>query len=136
MSKHGNVLSRDDKAHAPKNRPERIPFGQSDPLSASIRYVRKGFHPHNFVDRPGEIESALAAGYTFVSDDNNKKITTPAGGGLTHYLMEIVQGFYDEDMEAQQKANDAKTRSVNTVKDGHYSPGEHKTIAVRDIEDI
>lgn len=128
-----NTLSRDQKANTPKNRPERVPFGQGSKLAIADRHVRKGYHAHLFLDKPGELEGARAAWYEFVLDENGKKITMPAGKGLTHYLMEIDQETYDEDMRKQQDLNDKKTQAINEVKPGEYSPGGKSSAITRDM---
>ena len=133
MSSDRNVLSRNDKAHTPKNRPERVAFGQGSKLAIADRYAKdKDFHYHLFVDRPGELEGAEAAWYEYVTDEAGRKVTMPAGKGLTHYLMRIDIETYKEDIAEQQRLVDNKTRSVNTIGGDQYSPTGKSTPMTRD----
>jgi len=132
-----NTLSRNDKAHTPKNRPERVPFGQGSKLAIADMYTKdKNFHYHLFIDRPGELEGAEAAWYEYVTKENGEKVSMPAGKGLTHYLMKIDMKTYQEDMAKQQKLVDNKTRSINTIKSDQYSPGGHNTPMTKDRDII
>ena len=51
-------MSRDDQAHKPAGRPERVPFNQGSKLAVPKGIIKKGYHAHWFIDKPGEIESA------------------------------------------------------------------------------
>lgn len=128
-------VSRDDKAHTANKRPKRIPLGQGSKLSLAERYVKKGFHHYLFLDKPGELESAQAAYYEFVKDENGDKVKMPAGNGLNHYLMCIPKKLYDEDMAAQQKMVTETTRQNVRVNQaaGNYSPEGHDSVVTRDI---
>lgn len=129
------MSSRNEKAHAAKKRPTRIPLGQGSKLSLAEKYIRKGYHCHLFIDKDGELESAQAAYYEFVKDDEGNKVKMPAGNGRTHYLMEIEEQYYSDDMAAQQKMITDTTRQKITVNKaaGEYSPEGHKVAVTRDI---
>jgi hypothetical protein len=130
---NNNVLSRNDKAHTPKNRPERVAFGQGSKLAIADRYAKdKDFHYHLFIDRPGELEAAESAWYEYVTDEAGRKVSMPAGKGLTHYLMKIDIETFNKDMATQQKLVDNKTRSVNTIAKEQYSPTGQNTPMTRD----
>ncbi len=135
MSKNrNNALSREDKAHSGK-KPDRIKLGQGSKLAVAARYKRKDFHQHWFIDRAGEIEGAEAAWYKFVVNDMGEKITSPAGRGETHYLMEIDEKTYRQDMTEQQKMVTATTKRNIEVKkhQGEYSPEGNENAITRDI---
>jgi len=128
--------SREADAHSAKGRPDRVRFGSQNKLAIANQFVRDGYHAHLFVDKEGEIEAAQAAYYEFVRDEKGRKVTMAAGGGRTHYLMEIEQKYYDEDMKAQADAIDKKMMTTNSLKDNEYSPEGHNVIATRDREQI
>lgn len=129
--------SREDKAHTPKNRPARVRIGQGGkldiPQSLKDEAKRKGLHLHWFLDKPGEIDNAKAAWYDYFTVDG-KKLTVPAGKGLTHYLMCIDQKLHDEDMAEQQKMVTDTTRQNVSVKteQGEYSPTGEKQAVTKD----
>ena len=128
-------VKRNEKAHTAKNRPTRIPLGQGSKLAMAEKYIRKGYHCHLFLDKDGDLEAAQASYYDFVKDDEGNKVKMPAGNGRTHYLMEIEDEYYQQDMAAQQKMITDTTRRKITVKQaaGEYSPEGHKTAVTRDI---
>lgn len=83
----------------------RKPFGNQE---QRLQYPeRAGYHRHWFNDIPGRILRAEEAGYTQVNDAHTgKPVCTVVGigrggDGLTAFLMEIPQAWYDEDMAAQ-----------------------------------
>lgn len=126
------AVSREEAAHNNKNRPARVPFSQGAKLTVPDTYKKEGFHQHWFVDEPGELESAQAAWYEFVRDDQGNKIKTPAGAGNYHYLMEIDQKTYDEDMKQQQDMITSTTKDATKIKKGEYSPeGEDSALTRR-----
>ena len=130
------MSTRDSKAHAPKNRPERIKLGQGSKLALANAYATdKTKHYHLFLDNPGELEGAQGAWYEFVKNVDGDKVKIPAGNGLTHYLMAIPKKLYDEDMADQQKLNtDTTRRNVQVNKaQGNYSPEGHDSVVTRDI---
>lgn len=134
MSKKKLTMTRDQKAHTPKGRPERVPFNQGSKLSVAKGIISPGYHGHWFIDKPGELESAKAAYYDYVMV-KGKKYKTPAGNGFTHYLMQIEQKYYDDDMAKQQKMVTETTRNAVKVKksQGEYSPEGEELSVTRDI---
>lgn len=135
MSKRNGAMSREENAHNNTNRPARIPLGQGSKLAVAECYKKGGFHQHWFIDRAGELESAQAAWYEFVKDEKGNKITTPAGRGETHYLMQIDEETYRKDMAAQQKKVTDTTRKAVKVKKnkGEYSPEGEDSAVTREI---
>lgn len=130
------MSSRDNKAHAAKKRPQRIPLGQGSKLSLAEQYTNdKDFHYHLFLDKPGELEGAERAWYDFVKDDQGQNVKMPAGNGQNHYLMKIDKTLYHEDMANQQKLVTDTTRQKIAVNAnaGEYSPEGHKSAITRDI---
>ncbi len=131
--KRNGSVSRDEKAHSPKNRPARVKLGVGTKMSVPACYKKEGFHQYWFIDRPGEIEKAQAAWYEFVLDDSSNKITTPGGNGETHFLMEIDIETHEADIKEQQDLNNKTTNAAMKIKDGEYSPGKHNASVTRDI---
>jgi len=126
--------SRKTAAHINKNRPARIPLSAGNKLHVPESLRREGYHQYWAIDRKGEIEQMKAAWYEIVTDDRNEPVTVPAGNGDTHYLMEIEQKYYDEDMERQQKLNiDATAKQAQKLGDSEYVPQGHDNVATREI---
>jgi hypothetical protein len=122
----------------------RIPLGTHTQKLELPR--REGFHRHWFNDRPGRIQQAQAAGYTFVKDDEGKPISRTVGvrdggGGLLAYAMEIPKPFYDEDFAAGQERVDKIDAEIRGGKveskpgDGRYVPKDGIRITSSHNED-
>ena len=131
--KRNGAVSREEKAHQPKKRLERVKLGAQGKMDVPECYKKEGYFQYWFIDRPGDIEKAQAAWYEFVKDDAGNKITTPGGNGNTHYLMEIDRETYNKDMSEQQALNDQTTNAAIKIKAGEYSPEGHDRAITRDI---
>lgn len=91
-----------------------------------------GYHLYWFLDKPGRVEAALAAGYEFVQKDEvqvpnhqiaaprtktdgtdlGSRVTVVAGGeeggqAQRHVLMKLRQEWRDKDMKAREAKSDA-----------------------------
>lgn len=134
MSKNKLSMNRDQKAHTPEGRPERVPFNQGSKLAVPKGIIKPGYHGHWFIDKPGELESAQAAYYEYVKV-GGKKYKTPAGQGFYHYLMQIEQEYFDQDMAKQQEMVTKTTRQAVKVKktQGEYSPEGEELSVTREI---
>lgn len=134
MSNKKLSMTRDQKAHTPEGRPERVPFNQGSKLTVPKGIISHGYHGHWFLDKPGELESAQAAWYEFIKV-GGKKYKTPAGRGLYHYLMQIEQKYYDDDMAKQQKMVTETTRKAVKIKkdQSEYSPEGEELAVTREI---
>lgn len=127
-------MTKSDKAHGNKKRPVRIPLTGGNKLHVADKYKRKGYQLYLAVDRKGMIEQMEAAWWAKVTDDDGKPITYPAGGGETHYLMEIEQKYYDEDIKRQQDLNiDTTAKQAQTLGEEEYVPMGRKQVAEREI---
>lgn len=116
---------------------KRKPFGSMD---QKLYYPqREGYHRHWFNEKPGRLDAALDAGYTFVLDREQKKVSrvvdvAPGGGPLHAWLMEIPQEWFEEDMKRQQKVVDEREDTIKkglletTPGDGRYIPSQGITI--------
>lgn len=105
---------------------ERKPLGMKSPLSFGNR---PGFHRHVINDVNNRINDALEAGYTPVMDNSKTQtdgdagrasqmanaVKRQVGNGVTGYLMEIPQEWYDEDQKKKQKQNDNIDKSIVDV---------------------
>lgn len=110
-------------------RPKRIPIGQGQKLVAP---ERKGYQRYWALDTEGQLDQMLAAWWDFVLDSEGRKVTSPGGNGKTHYLMEIEEQYYKEDMEKQQAmVTDALRDSVKT-NGNEYVPNGHEDVLTRD----
>lgn len=96
-------------------RETRQPFGSQTQKLAYPK--REGYHHHWFNDTPGRVDQALQAGYVHVKDKTGKNVsrvvgTQDGGGGLTAFLMEIPQEWYDEDMAREEERNFATEAAI------------------------
>lgn len=100
------------------NRPKRVPLGMRNVLAAE---KRQGFVRRWFNDTDDRLERAKAAGWTAVqkpADASDPRagadsqmgaiVSKSVGGGVRGVLMEIPEGFYNED-KAAKEANIART---------------------------
>lgn len=91
---------------------EKMPFGSFD-RKLDLPPI-EGYKQHWFVAKPGRIERALGAGWTYVLDDEGKPRSQVAGSdGIRQYAMKIPMQFWLEDVaRSDKKAQDA----LNAVK--------------------
>ncbi len=80
---------------------------------------RPGFHRHWFNDVPGRIQQKLEQGYTHVVDEQRRNVVrivgeTKHGTGLSAFLMEIPDEYYQED-------TDDKQETLNVIDEQLYS---------------
>ena len=117
-----------------KKRPARVPMSAGNKLHVPDALKEEGYQYYWEVDRPGRIEQMEAAWWEKVKDSRGDHVTTPAGGGETHYLMRIEQKYYDEDMAAQQKRNiDTTAKQAQTLNEDEYVPMGQKSVVEREI---
>lgn len=125
--------NRETQAHTPK-RPARVAPGSGNELSVPAHLIKEGYHYYWAVDKPGELEMFEAAHYEFVLDSRNDKVTTPAGKGLTHYLIRLEQHHYDADMKKQQdKITKTTNVSAQEVGEHEYVPKGRQNVVEREI---
>jgi len=111
-------------------------------MNLTIDNERPGWHRCWVAEdptRPGDVKRYQAAGYTFVEDpsmmvgDPTVNAATPFGSvvtrngglGVTLYLMEIPQEWYDEDRAAEEEERKAVEAQIfNPDRDG----GQYGTI--------
>ena len=125
-------------------RKERVPLGI---LRQKLRAEqREGFSRRWINDKPGRLDDAVSAGYSFVSDpDDGLKIgdgndasqiggvgtvisrtvgVHEGGRPMRAYLMEIDQETYDEDQEEKTRQVDEKEDSIRRGHDNQGRPGD------------
>jgi len=130
--------SREDKAHASKKRPDRIPLSSGNKLLVPASIKKEGYQYYWEVDHPGRIEQLESAWWEKVTLPNGEHMTVPAGNGRTHYLMHIEQKYYDEDIDRQQQRNiDATKKQAQSLGEDEYVPMDNgvqrKSVAQREI---
>lgn len=114
-------------------RESRRPFGAFDQKLALLHLIRPGYRGFAFLDRPGRIDAARAAGYTLVKGNDGRNVTVPGSvntdGTMTrHFLMEIPEEWYQEDMAREQREIDEKEKAIKRgaasreADDGRYVP--------------
>lgn len=100
---------------------------------------RPGFHRHWANDVPGRLQDLEERGYAFVKGDDGQPVsrtvgTREGGGGMTGFLMEIPEKWYQEDKAAMHAEIDgveaairrgAPPGGVETGKGDFYEPEEH-----------
>jgi|SRR5579864_1124180 len=109
----------------------RTPFGDRNPKLAAP--LRKGFHRHWFIDKPGRIGNALRAGWKFVKDDisgkNMERVTgnfqSETKDGQRSFYMEMPQEWYEADQNATLKSV-AETEA--TIRRGEVATGDGKYV--------
>lgn len=100
-------------------RKERVPIGMPEkkwscPLDDGYHY--RVFND-NWMSRPANIQKAKAAGYEFVTSDNDKEKpqivgTNDNGTPIKGFLMRIPKEIFDEDQSAKQKPVDAVDEQI------------------------
>ncbi len=124
---------RGEEARKPEGRPERVPMGNGNQLSAPKRDGYQRYWAKEGPTSAGMLDRFIAAYWDFVLVDG-KKVTRPGGKGDTHYLMEIKQKYYDEDMAAQQARNIETTQGkVQHLGEKEYVPMGRKSVVERDL---
>jgi hypothetical protein len=126
----GRPKNTERDSHENKQRPPRVSIQAGQKL---VFAKRKGYQRYLAIDKPGMLERMEAAWWEYVTDDRGNKITTPAGGGFTHYLMEIKQELYDEDMAKQQSLIDSATREAAELKQNEYVPEGYDGVLTREV---
>lgn len=124
----------------PSFRPDfiRKPFGSLDQKLAAP--PRKGYRRHWFNDKPGRIDEALEAGYTFVRDGNDRpKSKVTNAGGQRSYLMEIPEKWYLADVAAGQKEPDRidaalRRGKVSNAEDDPHTYVPKDGIRIKDVK--
>ena len=130
------------KAGRPKKeaRKERIPFGN---LRQKLNVPQiPGYRQYFFIDKGNRIADAQAAGYEFVTQqeqphvgdkggvepdqlDQGTKVTKFAGSNehgkpQHYYLMKIKNEWYLEDKAEKARRIDAQEEAIKQPKDGHF----------------
>lgn len=105
-------------------RAARKPFGA---LIQRLSYPpREGYHRHWFNDHPGNIDSAIAAGYEHVIGEDGKKVCRVADRttGMLTYNMEIPKEWFQEDMVRGQNIVDERESAMRGGVDAKGEPGK------------
>lgn len=121
-----------------ENRRNRAPLNSREPLFVPDGYITPGYHGFWAIDREGELQRYIDAGYRFVERKTQigqgsvndaagveGRVTRNAGGGYTHYLMEIPEEWYREDqdmIEATIQETEDQIHGVNPD-EGEYGAG-------------
>lgn len=117
-------------SHENTQRPARVPLQAGQKLQAE---KREGYQRYWAIDKPGMLERMEAAWWEFVRDERGNKRTCPAGGGFTHYLMEIPLEYYDEDIAKQQALIDQNVKDAAELKPGEYVPMGRQGVVEREV---
>lgn len=112
-------------------RPERVPLQAAQKLVAP---KREGYQRYWAIDKPGFLQKMEAAWWEYVVDERGLKITTPAGAGFTHYLMELPEDLYKEDIDRQQKLVSDTTDKAAQLQQGEYIPDGRQHVLTREVK--
>ena len=127
-------MSKADEAHKNKNRPPRIPMTAGNKFHVPEHFKKEGYQQYWAVDRKGTIDQMKAAYWEIVTDERGEAITVPGGAGETHYLMELEQKYYDEDIKRQQDLNiNTTAKQAQQLGDNEYVPMGKTAVAEREI---
>ena len=121
---------RPDRSHSPEGRPARKPMASSGKLEAPLR---EGYQRYWAINKDGMMERLKAAYWEQVMGDDGKPMVVAIDKDTSHYLMEIPQAYYDEDMRAQQKERDAIMDSITGAKSSQYVPRGQERIAKDEV---
>lgn len=134
MTKSNQNQNRTDKAHANKDRPDRIPMAAGGKLHVPESLKKEGHQQYWQVDKNGIIDQMKAAYWEVVKDERGEPYTVPAGNDETLYLMEIEQKYYDEDIKSQQDLNISTTaKQAQKLGEDEYVPMGRKQVTEREI---
>lgn len=109
------------RTRSEQGRRQRKPLGQpQQKLKASVPDGMQGYW---FNDKPGRLQQALEAGYTFISDEGSELegregarselVGTKEDGTPMHaYLMAIPKEWYQEDQQAKQASVDETDAAI------------------------
>jgi len=91
---------------------KRQPFGSYD-RKLDLQPI-EGYKQHWFVAKPGRLERALAAGWTYILDDEGKPRSMVGGSdGVRQYAMKIPMQFWLED---QARSDSRAKTALDAVK--------------------
>jgi hypothetical protein len=86
----------------------------------------EGYKLHWFNDKPGRIERALSAGWTYILNDAGKpKSQIVDSGGLKSFAMKIPEQFWAEDQRREQGKAEAALSAVKKKPTGQV-PGQNQ----------
>ena len=107
----------------PKRR-QRVPLSDygRKPLQDPPGLDKKKYHYHWIVDQPGNVEAAIAGGYSHVetsekttgSDVTDKhSVVASKATGIRQYLMKIPLDLYQEDLQSLEQRNQAVDAAIS-----------------------
>ncbi len=108
---------------ANSKRRQRVPLSEygRKPLQEPAGLDKKKYHYHWIVDQPGNVEAAIAGGYSHVEttektvggDVTDKhSIVGSKATGMRQYLMKIPRDLYEEDLENLEQKNKAVDAAI------------------------
>lgn len=125
--------SLDNENRVTATRDPRIPLTAGGKLTIPEHMLEKGYHYCWPTDKPGNLERMQRAWYEFVTDDQGRKITVPAGKGETHYLMRIEQKYRDEEIGIEQSRINDNLKKAAELQKGEYVPDGHDGVLTREV---
>jgi len=96
--------------------------------------IRKGYHRHWFINKPGRIEQAENAYWGFIFDDTGSKITRPSGPFLM-FAMEIEDRYWKEDNDLKNKKTIDTLRAEQELSVDEYVPEGRSHVLEKDNYD-
>ena len=134
----GASVSREEKAHTPEKRPERMPLtGGSKLLFPHYRRNEAEFHYHIFIDENSRIHEAESAYYEQCYYDDGKPCIIFTHG-VKHHLMRLPIAYHIQDNLDKERSNRARLKAESSVDatKGEYIPdGARSTLTSEDPMD-
>lgn len=99
----------------PRKTSTRVPMGRAAPKMDYPK--RPGFNRRWFNDMPGRIQRAVNAGYAHVTSADGRNVSMVVGKherglGMTAYLMEIPEEFFNDDFAAKEESLDERDKQI------------------------
>ena len=127
--------SRESNAHSSK-RPARVRMVAGQKLNFGKLVQDPNYAYRAFADKPGRLDSALAAYWEFVKTEDGESVKRPSGAD-TMYLMRIEKKYFDEDQKLKQENIKNTLRKENVLEKDEYVPeGHHHALQKDDYDPL
>lgn len=125
--------NREDKAHTPKGRPERIPMGSTAKLGYPAHKMVEDYQYRWFQNKEGRIDQAKQAWWEPVIDDGQP--VSRASGAFPMFLMRIEKKYWVEDQKLKHERVIATMQEEQKLNKDEYLPGDKHHVLQKDNYD-
>tara|TARA_R110000744_G_scaffold246942_1_gene363466 strand:- start:30391 stop:30795 length:405 start_codon:yes stop_codon:yes gene_type:complete len=127
--------NRTQKAHEPKNRPERVPMGSTAKLGyPSSKMDTEQYQYRWFQDKEGRIDQAKQAWWEQVKEEDGE-IVRRASGAFPMFLMRIEKKYWEEDQQLKHQRVIATMQEEQKLSSDEYLPGDKHHVLQKDDYD-